>query len=85
MAFKVYLLDAFADLPGTVLLESGNITVQGMIDQLASKFGPQLKRRLQQEGLAIYLNGNNITFLDGMETIVRDGDEVVVAPFIAGG
>lgn len=33
----------------------------------------------------IYVNGESIQFLNGMETKLRDGDEVSIVPAIAGG
>lgn len=33
----------------------------------------------------IYVNGEDVRFGDGLQTIVGDGDEVVVLPALAGG
>lgn len=33
----------------------------------------------------IYVNGEDVRFGDGLQTVVRDGDEVVVLPALAGG
>lgn len=35
--------------------------------------------------LAILVNGRNIDLIDGVETVLRDGDEVVLLPPSAGG
>jgi len=35
--------------------------------------------------LAILVNGRNIHLLDGVETVLKDGDEVVILPPTAGG
>ena len=33
----------------------------------------------------IYVDGEDIRFLDGLETAVEDGDEVTILPAVAGG
>ena len=33
----------------------------------------------------VYLKGEDIRFLDGLETAVSDGDEVTILPAVAGG
>ena len=35
--------------------------------------------------LAIIINGKNIKLLDGVETKLRDDDDVVIMPFVVGG
>jgi len=35
--------------------------------------------------LAVLVNGRNIELLDGVETVLRDGDEVILLPPTAGG
>lgn len=37
------------------------------------------------DDLAILVNGRNIHLLDGLETVLKDGDEVIVLPPTAGG
>jgi len=37
------------------------------------------------DDLAILVNGRNIHLLDGVETVLKDGDEVVILPPTAGG
>ena len=48
------------------------------------------ERVLDEEGrtrqfVNVYLNGEDVRFLDGPGTAVRDGDELVIAPAVAGG
>jgi molybdopterin converting factor small subunit len=33
----------------------------------------------------VYVNGEDIRFLEGSQTALRDGDEVILAPAVAGG
>ena len=52
---------------------------------------PGITKRLRDEDgvlrrtLNIYVNGENIRFLKGLATPLRDGDEVSIVPAIAGG
>lgn len=43
------------------------------------------KYKVGGEDLAILVNGKNIRLLDGIETALHDGDEVVILPPTAGG
>lgn len=49
------------------------------------RYGYLGKYRLDGSELAILVNGRNIALLDGVETALRDGDEVVLLPPSAGG
>jgi molybdopterin synthase sulfur carrier subunit len=33
----------------------------------------------------VYLGGEDIRFLDGLDTTVKDGDELTILPAVAGG
>lgn len=46
----------------------------------ASKPDPELKR-----GLAILVNGENVTFRDGLKTCLSDGDRISLIHAIGGG
>lgn len=64
-------------------------TLGECIDHLDGRF-PGLRDRLVNEegGIAavlIFLNGENVTSLDGLATTISDGDEIGIIPFAAGG
>ena len=49
-----------------------------------------LKDRITQDGdlrrfVNVYVEGEDIRFLDGLDTTVDDGDEVTILPAVAGG
>jgi molybdopterin synthase sulfur carrier subunit len=73
---------------GEVEAKAGNISE--MIETLNSAH-PGLKDRLCDESgelrrfVNIYVNEEDIRFLKGKETPLKDGDEVSIVPAIAGG
>ena len=52
---------------------------------------PGIKERLVDEQcelkefVNVYTNGEDIRFLDGLDTQLKDGDEVSIVPAVAGG
>ena len=65
-------------------------TVNELVDDLARQF-PGLKERLIDDHGAIrrfvnlYVNEEDIRFLQGAATALKDGDQVSIVPAIAGG
>ena len=59
--------------------------------KIAESMGDDFKRRvLESDGtprslINIYINGKNAKFSDGMQTILKDGDEIYILPAVAGG
>ena len=68
---------------------SGN-NIELLIDNLDANY-PGIKDRIYDESdnirrfVNIYLNDEDIRFLEGKSTAVNDGDEVSIIPAIAGG
>jgi molybdopterin converting factor small subunit len=59
------------------------------LDSLYERFG-ELRSRIAEDGglrrfVNVYVGGEDIRFLDGLETAVSDGDEVTILPAVAGG
>ena len=71
-------------------VEVESSTLGGMVDSLESSY-PGLKERLIDENgelryfVNIYLNGEDVRFLQGLETFTATGDEVSIVPAVAGG
>jgi molybdopterin synthase sulfur carrier subunit len=65
-------------------------TVKSLVDDLERKF-PGFKERICDETgkvrrfVNVYVNGDDIRFLQNLETSVRDGDSISIVPAIAGG
>ena len=61
-----------------------------LVEKLDGDF-PGFKERLVDENgdlryfVNIYLNGEDVRFLDGLETSTKTGDEVSIVPAVAGG
>ena len=74
---------------GQTVVEAAGTTVKGVLDDLGAKF-PGLTARLFDNGqvrrfVNIYLNDEDIRYLDNLTTAVKDGDEVSIIPAVAGG
>ena len=75
---------------GEQQVEVDAATVQESIDALDSKF-PGIKERLCDEAgdiryfVNIYLNGEDVRFLQGVNTGTNAGDELSIVPAVAGG
>jgi len=69
-------------------LECNGATVGEALQDCVAK-DPRLKPRIFREDggvwVGIFVNGRNIRSIDGMETVLRDGDEIRLMPPIAGG
>ncbi|MDY6764501.1 MAG: ubiquitin-like small modifier protein 1 [Halobacteria archaeon] len=65
-------------------------TLDGAIDELASRYGDDFEERLFDNGdlrrfVNVYVNGKDIRHEDGLETRLEDGDEVSILPAVSGG
>src|SRR2546425_5395851 len=71
-------------------LEASAKTVGGLLDELEGTFAG-LKGLVRDEGgevhhhVNIYVNSEAIESLDGLATLLKDGDEVAIIPALAGG
>ncbi len=71
-----------ADIQGPSLrlgIEQLEAAFPGMKDRLCDEDG-ELRRFVN-----VYVNGEDVRFLDGIETALKDGDEVSIIPAVAGG
>ena len=71
-------------------VEAEGDTIESLIENLEASY-PGLKERICDESgnvrrfVNIYLNDEDIRFLDGSATAVSDGDDISIIPAIAGG
>jgi len=75
---------------GAEEVSAGGATVAAVVEDL-EHYHPGLKERLCDEAgkvrrfVNIFVNGDDIRFLNNLETTIKDGDEVSIVPAIAGG
>jgi molybdopterin converting factor small subunit len=74
---------------GQAEVRAAGPTIQAALDDLGRQF-PGITERLFDKGqlrrfVNIYLNDEDIRYLDGMNTAVKDGDELAIIPAVAGG
>ena len=74
---------------GAATVQAEGATVGEALESVFAAHG-ELRERLYQDGglrrfVNVYLGGEDIRFLDGLETPVADGDEVTILPAVAGG
>ena len=74
--------ESTVDVDGTNLIEC--------IDSLDAQY-PGIKERLVSDNgelhrfVNVYVNGEDIRFIDGIKTPIKTGDEVSIVPAVAGG
>jgi MoaD family protein len=75
---------------GAAEAEADGSTVGEVLDSLFDQH-EELRGRISEDGGAlrrfvnVYVGGEDIRFLDGLETPVPDGAEVTILPAVAGG
>lgn len=71
-------------------ISSDGGTIADCIESIEKRY-PGLKERLCDESgelrrfVNLYVNGEDIRFLSGLQTALKDGDEVSIVPAVAGG
>ncbi|MGH9879633.1 MAG: ThiF family adenylyltransferase, partial [Nitrososphaerales archaeon] len=66
-------------------------TLNDAINDIVSKFGDDFSRRILDTNgkprslINIYINGKNMRFTGGMTTSLKDGDQIIILPAVAGG
>ncbi len=76
---------------GEKKVEISASTLTEAFSSISEKMGDDFKRRvLNDDGtprslINVYINGKNAKFSKGMETTLKDGDEINILPALAGG
>ena len=78
-----------AEVGGVRELEARGETVGDLIEDLVERYPPLREQLLQHGGLAsfvnVFLGGEDVRTLDGLETPVRNDSTVILLPAMAGG
>jgi molybdopterin converting factor small subunit len=74
---------------GQAVVEASGATVKAALEDLGQRF-PGVSQRLFENGqirrfINVYLNDEDIRYLDNLTTAVKDGDELSIIPAVAGG
>jgi len=74
---------------GEAVAEVDGGTVGEVLDALYERYD-ELRSRIAEDGglrrfVNVYVGGEDIRFLDGLDTEVSDGEEVTILPAVAGG
>jgi MoaD family protein len=74
---------------GKTTVEVSGATVKAVLDDLGAKH-PAITQRLFANGqlrqfVNLYLNNEDIRYLQVLDTPVKDGDELAIIPAVAGG
>jgi MoaD family protein len=74
---------------GQAVVEVDAATVQGALDELGRRY-PAITQRLFENGqvrrfVNVYVNDEDVRYLDNLATALKAGDEVSIIPAVAGG
>ena len=75
---------------GQAKVELDSVSLGEMVEQLDTTY-PGFKARLVDENgelryfVNIFINGEDVRFLQGLDTSTKSGDEVSIVPAVAGG
>lgn len=91
MAIKVRIPQPLRSLTNNQSTVDGSgATLGACITQLEGSY-PGIRERVMDETgqlrrfVNIYVNGDDVRFIDGLGTPLKDGDEVSIVPAVAGG
>ncbi len=74
---------------GAKAVEGSGDTLDDLLANLDSQYSGLRDRLVDGTGLRrfvnVYLNDEDVRFLDGLSTAVKDGDTITVLPAVAGG
>ncbi len=75
---------------GTTETQLEGETVQEVLNGLFDRYGELRERIADEDGslrrfVNVYLSGEDIRFLEGLQTPVKDGAELTILPAVAGG
>jgi len=86
------LMTIFSTDVGLTEIDYSNVETLGdVIVQFMSEYGKKIRKNfIDSQGnlethVVILVNGRNYLFLDGLNTKLKDGDQIVISPPLSGG
>ncbi|MEM1566021.1 MAG: MoaD/ThiS family protein [Candidatus Bathyarchaeia archaeon] len=71
------------DLTDTWLILSDNATVEDVLTRIKNEHGVNVN--LEDKSITVLVNGRRLEFIGGSKAKLKDLDEIVIMPIIAGG
>jgi len=91
MAIKFYQMGVIEGMPSKLTIDSGEMTVSGLIETLCETYGTHVRDSMLTRGgeldgeLMLVVNGS-VLKRDGMlSSVIPDGSEVLLSVIVAGG
>jgi MoaD family protein len=89
MAVEVKVTSVLQKVTGAKVVEGAGGTVGELLADLDGRY-PGFKQQIMQDGslhrfVNIYLNDEDIRYLDQLDTRLKDGDTISILPALAGG
>ena len=71
-------------------LNFGETTIRSIFEELFREYGREFEKRIFDGGdirrfINVFVNGENIRHLSGLETEIKDSDEISILPAVSGG
>lgn len=91
MSVTVLIPQPLRNLTGNLSKVAGEgATLASLVASLEGSYPGMRERVMDESGqmrrfVNIYVNGEDVRFLDGLGTPLKDGDEVSIVPAVAGG
>jgi MoaD family protein len=88
---KLRLLVTLATALGRKEVEMEASSLKEALDALTAEYGEEFKTKVfdtagnPRRQIKIYVNGRDLRFLNRLDTLLNDGDEVLVLPAVTGG
>ena len=86
------LMTIFSTDVGLTEIDYSNVeTLEDVIVQFMSEYGKKIRKNfIDSQGnlethVVILVNGRNYLFLDGLNTKLKDGDQILISPPLIGG
>jgi molybdopterin synthase sulfur carrier subunit len=78
------------DTGGQASVEASGATIGEVLDDLVRRFPAMAAKLRNPDGtlhrfVNVYVNDEDVRYLDKLDTVVSDGDEVSIVPAVAGG
>jgi molybdopterin synthase sulfur carrier subunit len=72
------------------IVEASGANLGAIIDDLEANYPGMRARMVDDDGeirrfVNVFVNGEDVRFLDGLTTVISAGDEVSIVPAVAGG